>query len=134
VMTDRRGLPVRVPAEFRAFIVQPPPSFTPTRVPLPATPEGAVSHTFPVRARELDPMGHVNNAVYLDHFEECVAALDGGEAAISGLPRTYWLEYLLPAEPGANLQGEAWTSPDGSLAFRLTDAKMTELFRGRLEA
>src|SRR2546426_1049114 len=64
---------------------------------------------------------------------ECVAALDGGERALKALPRTYRLEYLLPAEPGANLQGRAWTSPDGSHAFRLSDAKMTELFRGRLE-
>jgi len=133
VMTDGRGSPVRVPAEFGAFIAQPAPSFTPTRVPLPSTPERAFSRTLPVRPRELDPMGHVNNAVYLDHLEECVAALDGGERALKALPRTYRLEYLLPAEPGANLQGRAWTSPDGSHAFRLSDAKMTELFRGRLE-
>ena len=134
VMTDGRGSPVRVPAEFGAFIAQPAPSFTPIRVPLPSTPERAVSRTLPVRRRELDPMGHVNNAVYLDHLEECVATLDGGELAVSAVPRTYRLEYLLPAEPGAILQGTAWTSPDDAHAFRLTDANMTELFRGRLEA
>jgi len=67
VMTDtRRGMPGRVPEAFpRAFDVAPG-TFEPGRVPLPEAPAGAVRHRSSVRPQDLDPMGHVNNAAYLD--------------------------------------------------------------------
>ena len=33
-------------------------------------PEGVVTHVEPVRFRDLDPMGHVNNAVFLTYLEQ----------------------------------------------------------------
>jgi acyl-CoA thioesterase FadM len=133
VITDHRGAPIRVPPQFGAFLVQPAPSFNPTRVNLSAPPDGTLSRVLPVRLRELDPMGHVNNAVYLDHLEEGIAGVDGGAQAVSWLPRTYRLEYLLPAAPGAELVASAWPAAEIGFQFRLADTNDADLFRGRLE-
>jgi acyl-CoA thioesterase FadM len=133
VITDRRGAPVRIPTEFGAFVVAPAPSFNPTRVNLSDPPASATARVLPVRLRELDPMGHVNNAVYLDHLEEGVAGIEGGLRAVSSIPRTYRLEYLLPAQSGAQLAGTAWQAPHG-YEFRLAALDDGEVFRGRLEA
>jgi acyl-CoA thioesterase FadM len=134
VMTDGR-VPVRVPPEFAAAPLDGPGHFDPIRVDLPPTPVSAtVAHLAP-RLRELDPMGHANNGVYLDWLDETVAAAGaGGEAAIMALPRTYRLEYLRPAGPAMELVSAAW--PDASTgcgwAYRLADAVGVDLLRGRL--
>ncbi len=109
-MTDVvRGAPSRVPPEFPAVFEVPPGAFEPGRVPLPPTPDAAVRHVSRVRPQDLDPMGHVNNAAYLDYLEEALAvAGDGARPAITGTPRRIRLEYLLPAAPGSGLVGETW--------------------------
>jgi acyl-ACP thioesterase len=160
VMSDARGLPTRVPAEFPAAFGVPPGGFDPVKVALPAPPSGAAGPSFPVRLHELDPMAHVNNAVYLDYLEESVARRSGA-AALAAVPRRYRLEYLLPAAPGAMLAAAAWplaagsdpgpaeadaaaglsrgradggmAAPAGAWAHVLTDADGRELARGRLD-
>lgn len=140
VMTDHRGLPGRVPREFFAAFDVPPGSFEPGRVPLPPTPDGAVLHRAPVRPQDLDPMGHVNNAAYLDYLEEALfAAGPAGAALTSGVPRRIRLEYLAPASPGATLTGAAWAvdaSPGSGhgWAWRLADDADRELARGGVTA
>ena len=69
---------------------------------------------FAVRPHELDPMDHVNNAVYLDWLEESgrstprrPTAPSRGAIAIA-LPRRYRLEFALAADAGAELDGAAW--------------------------
>ena len=44
-----------------------------------------VTHVEQVRFRDLDPMGHVNNAVFLTYIEEARAALLAGVGAATGL-------------------------------------------------
>ena len=61
-----------------------------------------------VRAQELDPMGHVNNAVYLDWAEDALRALDEGPTAVAldAVPRRWQLEYLGaagPSQPGSSV-------------------------------
>jgi acyl-CoA thioesterase FadM len=74
VMTDVvRGAPGRVPPEFPAAFDVPPGKFEPGRISLPPTPVGAVHHVSRVRPQDLDPLGHVNNAAYLDYLEEALA-------------------------------------------------------------
>jgi acyl-CoA thioesterase FadM len=138
VMTDARGLPGRVPPEFPAAFTVPPGPFDPGRVPLPPTPPDALITRAAVRPQDLDPMGHVNNAAYLDYLEE--ALLGAGEqatSAITATPRTVRLEYLAPAASGALLAGAAWREDvegrDG-WAWRLSDADERELARGRVLA
>ena len=112
VMTDHRGAPSRVPPEFMTAFDVPLGSFEPGRVPLPPTPADAVLHRVDVRPQDLDPMGHVNNAAYLDYLEEALfAAGPGGAVLTAAVPRRIRLEYLYPASPGAMLTGAAWAMP-----------------------
>jgi acyl-ACP thioesterase len=68
-----------------------------------------------VRPADLDPLDHVNNAVYLDWLEEALDAA-GWTAATSATPRSIRLEYQASAERGdavsIDLHGgaEAWTA------------------------
>jgi hypothetical protein len=106
------------------------------RVALPSTPDGAPRRRFIVRPHELDPMAHVNNAVYLDWLEEAIleASPEGaGAAAIAERPRHYRLEYAMAAAADAEIEASAWADERG-WSQRLLDATTgTDLFRARLE-
>ncbi len=131
-MTDGRT-PVRIPAEFGSAPVDGPGPFTPVRVDLPPSPPDATELRLSPRLRELDPMNHANNGVYLDWLDETIAAAGAdGAAAIAAIPRTYRLEYLRPAGPGAALVSTAWRDGSG-WAYRLADTGGVDLLRGRLD-
>ncbi len=131
VMTDGRA-PIRIPAEFERAPIDGPGPFTPIRVDLPPTPPGATSLRFEPRLRELDPMNHANNGVYLDWLDEAVAAAGvEGDAATATVPRTYRLEYLRPAGSGQALISAAWRDAPG-WAYRLADVNGIDLLRGTI--
>jgi acyl-CoA thioesterase FadM len=131
VMVADDGTPTRIPAVFPAMMGPDPRPFAPRRVPLPEAPDDASRLGSTVRAHELDPMGHANNAVYLDWFEEAVLELD--PTLLSRAPRSYRLEYLLPARPGVRLDARVWRTGIGSAAYRLSDPS-GELLRATLQA
>jgi hypothetical protein len=84
-----------------------------------------------VRLAELDPMGHVNNAAYLDYLDDQFLGSPGTPDAMHA-PRRYRAEFVASAEPASTLTGSGW--PDGhAWRFRLTDAGGRELLRARLE-
>jgi acyl-CoA thioesterase FadM len=126
VMIDKRGGPTRVPAELSTRFGVPTEPFLPTRVTLPAAPSSAVSLHFTSRPHELDPMGHVNHAVYLDWVVEAASS-----AAIS-IPCRYRLEYLLPVAPESALVATAWPMETG-FACRLADEGGVDRFRAIVE-
>ena len=111
VMTTTAGLPTRVPDAFPISFGVTLDSFEPIRVRVAAAPAGAERRSFQVRLHELDPMGHVNNAVYLDWLDEAVGALD--PLATRAIPRRYRLEYRAAAAPGSRMSGTAWPSGQG---------------------
>lgn len=141
------GVPARIPAAFSALLGPDVPTFAPHRVALQSDAGGGVTRTsagrpglegqgavtlaFEVRPQELDPMSHANNAVYLDWLDEAVARV--APDLLETVPRTYRLEYLLPATPGRPLAGRAWPTGPASAAYRLTDPS-AELLRGTITA
>lgn len=129
VMIDARGLPTRIPDEFPARFEIAPGPFSPGRVDLPEAPPAATVREFAVRQADLDPLGHVNNAAYLDYLEEVLADLPGGIVRPAAIPRTYRLEYLAAAGPGDRLLATAWPIA-GGMAFRLAIAAGAEVLRG----
>jgi acyl-CoA thioester hydrolase len=82
-----------------------------------------------VRYHELDPLGHVNNAVYLTWLEQ--AAIEHAEAAgwgaavLAGLggafvARRHEIDYLRPAVAGDVLRVTTWAEAlDGARALRV---------------
>ena len=134
VMTDvRRAAPARVPAEFPSLFGVPPDPYEPIRVALPATPADAPRLDVLARAHEIDPMAHVNNAAYLDWFDEAVGTTgDAGAAAIARLPRTYRVEYLLPVGRGVAHVASPWSLDGGGWAYRLIRADGPDALRGTL--
>jgi acyl-ACP thioesterase len=138
VLLDARGTPTRIPGEFEPVFGAPAASFPLARVDLGDAPPTATRARFAVRPQELDPMDHVNNAVYADWLEEQVLAAGGaaGAAAIRAIPRLARLEYARAAEPGATVDGTTWRdsqTPD-RWSCRLSDpATGNDLLRARLE-
>ena len=113
VMTDTvRGVPTRVPPDFPGYFDAPPVGFDPIRVDPPKPAPGATTCHLVVRPQELDPMAHANNAVYVDWLEEAVRD-GGGDAVVTGFPRTYRLEYLASAAPDQELVALAWIDEPG---------------------
>lgn len=137
VMTDAvRGLPVRVPADLTERLGLDLPAFEPTRIELPETPGSATSIDLLVGPRDLDPMGHVNNAVYLDWLDEAaraVVASPDGRSTFS-LPITYRLEYLAATPPRTELTASAWKEDGGRIVCRIVGPGGVDHLRGSVLA
>ena len=95
VLLDSRNRIVRIPADFGLAFTNPEIRSEIVRVP---PPDGSPARTLDVRVRvsELDPLNHVNNAVYVDWLDEALAA--AGWDAATKLPRRALIEYLASAE------------------------------------
>ena len=133
VLLDRRGAPTRVPPDFDEHFWAPQATFPLGRVTLPERPaDAAPPMTIQVRPQELDPMDHVNNAVYADWLDEAIVRA-GGEPDVRSIPRTIRLEYARAVEAGATASVEAWKDETG-WSSRVGDANGVEHLRARLIA
>jgi acyl-ACP thioesterase len=130
VLLDRRGAPTRIPAEFEPVFGAAPATFGLARVDPGEVPAEAVRTSLTVRPQELDPMDHVNNAVYADWLDEAVLGA-GGTAAVRAIPRLVRLDYPRAAVPGASLVVEVWPV-GGAWSCRVADPS-GDLLRGSLE-
>jgi acyl-ACP thioesterase len=130
VLIDSRGAPSRIPAEFEPAFGTAPTKVGLLRVDLGEVPADAERSDRTVRPQELDPMDHVNNAVYADWLDEAIQAA-GGDATVGTIPRLARLEYARAAAPGAVVGSEVWRDDDG-WSCRLGDAD-GDLMRARLE-
>jgi acyl-ACP thioesterase len=136
VLLDRRGAPTRIPPEFETFFPagEPNAPIQLGRVTLDPAPESAARRTIDVRAQELDPLDHVNNAVYADWFDEAVqAAAEDGTTIVRRLPRIVRLEYAQAAEPGERLDVVTWQEEGGWSCRAVRAADGRDLLRARLE-
>jgi len=114
VLLDARNRVVRIPADFGVAFTNPEVRSEILRIEAPAEAPVATLE-LRVRPSDLDPLDHVNNAVYLDWLEEALDAA-GWSAATEAVPRTYRLEYLASAARGDRVEvalhgtGRAWSA------------------------
>jgi acyl-CoA thioesterase FadM len=131
VMTNERGVPTRVPQEFHRFVAVETPAFEMHKVALPASPPVAHEGRFHVRRRDLDPLDHVNNSVYVDYLEESLEAAGEGPL-LQVVPRRYVLDFASSAARDELLVGRAWRH-DGGWAYRLGREDCSDVFRARVD-
>jgi acyl-ACP thioesterase len=131
VLLDGHGAPTRMPSEIEAFLGGPSAPFGLARVTLDEAPAGVRRASLLVRPQELDPMDHVNNAVYADWLDEAVIGA-GDARAIRAVPRLARLEYVAPADAGSRVSADVWRN-QGGWSFRVRDEAGRDLLRARLE-
>lgn len=127
-LTSSAGVPTRIPPVFDTVFGLTPHGFEPIRV-RPAPPTAIAGADRRVRPQELDPMDHVNNAVYLDWAEEAIRAIEPASTAIDAVPRRWRLEYLGSAGPAATVRASAWPDAAG-WSVRIADAVTGDPFVG----
>ncbi|HEX7491134.1 MAG TPA: acyl-ACP thioesterase domain-containing protein [Candidatus Limnocylindrales bacterium] len=130
VMTNEKGVPARVPNEMIGFVADSTATFDMFKLNLPPTPPDAAELTFGVRRRDLDPLGHVNNSVYIDYLEEALEA-SGEGSLLTQTPRHYEIDFVAAAERDNVLTGRTWQVEDG-WAYRLSRDDGSEVFRARV--
>jgi acyl-CoA thioester hydrolase len=120
VLLDARNRVVRIPPDFGVAFTNPEVRSEILRVDATTTPPTSVTR-LRVRPSDLDPLAHVNNAVYVDWLEEALGAASW-TASAEALPRTYRLEYLASAAGSDELAVELHgTAAAWSAAIRRAD-------------
>ena len=133
VIVDERGRIIRIPDDFWPAFPNPVLDDETIRLAQPPIPPDAARLAIRVRPQDLDPMGHVNNAVYLDWVEEAVS-LAGEPAAAVAIPRRVVIEYAASAEPGNDLEALAWNADGGWWLRVVRPADGGDIVRARLGA
>jgi acyl-CoA thioesterase FadM len=129
VLINSSGRPVRLPEEVIEAFGTGLAKFTPMRLPDEPVPAEALRYDSTVRRGELDTLGHLNNAAYLDYLDEHFVDVARHDA----LPekRRYQIEFITPAAPGTKVTGLGW--PEGDEWYYRLESDGRELFRGRLK-
>ncbi len=138
-----RQYPASIPKSFAAdFFPDGAPETYPPRQPFPKPPEpppGKFSIQHRVNWQDLDPMQHVNNAVYMTYANECgfqaIAAFDWPwkrmkEEGLAILLRRCQIQYLEPALLDDELEISTWVSG----IHRSTATRHYSIHRGRDQA
>jgi acyl-ACP thioesterase len=132
VILDERGRILRIPPDFGVVFPNVELGGEILRVPLPPTPADADTIELRVRPQDLDPMGHVNNAVYLDWIEEALA--EAGQSSMTvAIPRRVVIEYAASAEAGDRLTASVWNDADGWAVRLARPADGIDVIRARFD-
>jgi acyl-CoA thioesterase FadM len=124
VLLTSAGRPRRIPDEMTRMLA-PGQSYRPQKTELGEPPDHASTLRIPVRDVDIDPMGHLNNAAYLDIVDEAVRRGTSERPATT----SYRAEYLRPSLPGSEMIVRTWPMPEGSIACRIDDIDGREVFR-----
>jgi acyl-CoA thioesterase FadM len=130
VLLTYAGRPARIPPEITG-IAPSDAGFAPAHVESGREPEtGVTVGCWTIRPSDIDPMGHVNNAAYVDELERSLLGA-GAASEVETLPRTASIEYLRPALPGMTPETRAWRTATG-WAWRLVGPDGMDLARAAL--
>ena len=112
VLLDGRGRIVRIPDDFGVAFANPEVRSEILRLPAEEG-EPVACHRLTARSSDLDPIDHVNNAVYVDWLEEAIEAVGwvSSAAAAGSAPGTLRIEYLASAARGDAIEVELYGSP-----------------------
>ena len=134
VLINAAGRPVRPPGEILEIFGDGVSEYAPLRVlQRESAASDAIHTTFGVRRSESDPMGHVNNAGYIDYIDEqYLTVFDAPLSASLPVPRRYRAEFVGSAMPGSRLTASSWQD-DLAWCCRLIDDEGREMFRATLE-
>lgn len=127
VLLDGRGRVVRIPDDFGVAFRNPEVKSEILRI-LPEDGEPVARHELAVRPTDLDPIDHVNNAVYVDWLEEALEAGGWTSGALGASPGTLRLEYLASAARGDRIVIELFGTMEAWRA-RIGRADGSELVR-----
>ena len=130
VLLDGRGRIVRIPPDFGVAFMNPESETEILRVAI-ADGTPAASITTTVRPPDLDPLDHVNNAVYVDWLVEGLEAagwLAAASPAAAGESRVLRMEYVASAERGDEVSVEVFGTADAWSA-RIHRADGSDLLR-----
>jgi acyl-ACP thioesterase len=108
LLIDAVGRPTRIPTEISHLLAAPVIDAALARVDTGLPPPTAAVRRFVVRPQEIDPLDHVNNAVYVDWLEEGIRDAGGSPAA----SRRFRVEYAAAVEPDAELERVTWRRDD----------------------
>jgi acyl-CoA thioesterase FadM len=112
------------------FVADSTATFDMSKLALPETSPDAAERTVTVCRRDLDPLGHVNNSVYIDYLEEALEAA-GGADMLTQTPRRYEIDFVAAAERDNVLTGRTW-QVEGGWAYRLSRPDGSDVFRARV--
>jgi acyl-ACP thioesterase len=118
VLLDARGRVVRIPDDFGVAFANPEVRSEILRIRAEQGPPAA-RHVLSVRPSDLDPVDHVNNAVYVDWLEEAIEAVGWtnvgahGATASGSTPGTLRIEYLASAARGDAIEIDLFGAADG---------------------
>lgn len=121
IFTDRQGTPARVVPEMQAAFPGLSERLEVQRLDVGDPPSGPEPNAYRVPAHQVDPRGHLNNAAYLDLFEDVL--VDAGVNP-QVRPALYELEYLSGASLGESLRLLVWAEPGGWVMIASTPAGM----------
>ncbi|HEU4671553.1 MAG TPA: acyl-ACP thioesterase domain-containing protein [Candidatus Limnocylindrales bacterium] len=126
-LTDERGRPTRIPADFTRLAAVP--SFAPIVMPPAVDHDRAVARIgLTVRRRDVDPLGHANNAAILGYADEAVARV-GDRLGVHGPARGYRVVYLRPVPAAASLTAVVALATPGRASISVHDRRRVELAR-----
>ena len=125
VMVDRAGRPTRFPKEFEPFVASVGATFLPIKPPILSASSSTTTIDVAIRQADIDPLGHVNNAAWLEIADE--ALVTGAPEQLVAATRRIQLEYLAVARkgsvrvelnPAGAAQGISVTDLNGALLLR----------------
>ena len=126
VLLTSAGRPTRIPEEL-ARLLAPGERFRPQKVDPGEAPAGVEPVRVAVRDADVDPLGHLNNAAYLDVVDEVLHGR--GDGVQPRRATSYQAEYVRPAERGSVFDVLNWPGDDSATACRFITDTGTELFR-----
>lgn len=129
VMTDTEGRPSRFPAAFASFVERVGATFLPIKIPAVA-PDDSPAHTveIPLRTSDVDPLGHVNHAAWLEVIEEALNSIAPEQLAAAR--RRIRLEYLAVTEGSRAIVEIRQASESSDVRVDVRDEHNVPLLRG----